>query len=77
MVLFCAAIKSDAFSLLGLFFLSHVQLNSCAISVVFRLKELYNHFPQFCFLMLNSNTGNHVTVSKTNDLYSIELITIW
>ena len=44
MALFCAAIRIDSFSLLRISFLSHIQVFSCEISIVCRLKYSYSCF---------------------------------
>ena len=53
MALFCAAIRRDPVSRLSFSFLSLVQVFSCEISSVYRLKYLYNHFySHFCFQVI-------------------------
>ena len=52
MALFCA-IRRDSVSLLKFPFLSYVQVFSCEISTVCRLKCPYSCFsPHFCFLVI-------------------------
>ena len=53
MALFCAAIRRDLVSLLGFDFLSHVQVFSCEMSLVSRLKRQKSCFSShFCFLVI-------------------------
>ena len=51
--LFCAAFRSDSVSLKRFPFFSHVQVFSCEMSLVFRLKCPYDYFSfHFCFLFI-------------------------
>ena len=53
MALFCAAIRRDSVSLLRFLFLCHVQVFSCEISLVCRLKYPYSCFSShFYFLVI-------------------------
>ena len=53
MALFYTAIRRDSVSLLKFPFLSHVQVFSCEISLVCRLKFPYNSFSShFCSLLI-------------------------
>ena len=53
MALFCAAIRKDSISLLRFPFLRHVQVFSCEVPLVCRLKYLYSCFAShFCFLII-------------------------
>ena len=53
MALFCATIKRDLVSLVRFPFLSHVQIFSCEISLVCRLKCLHSClFSHFCFQVI-------------------------
>ena len=53
MALFCVAIRRDSASVLALSFLSYVQVFLLDISLVYRLKYLYNCFStHFCFLLI-------------------------
>ena len=53
MALFCAAINRYSVSLLRFPFISHVQVFSCEISLVFCLKYPYNYFSSyFGFLVI-------------------------
>ena len=52
MALFCAAIRRDSVSLLKFPFLSHVQVLSCEMLFISRLKRPWSCFPShFCFLV--------------------------
>ena len=52
MALFCIAIRRDSVSLLKLTFLSHVQVLSCVMLFISRLKCPWSCFPShFCFLV--------------------------
>ena len=52
MALFCAAIRRDSVSLLKFPFLSHVQVLSCEMLFINRLKRPWSCFPShFCFLV--------------------------
>ena len=51
--LFCAAIRRDSVSLLKFPFLSHVQVLSCEMLFISRLKRPWSCFPShFCFLVI-------------------------
>ena len=51
--LFCAAVRRDSVSLLKFHFLSHVQVLSCEILFISRLKRPLSYFPShFCFLVI-------------------------
>ena len=53
MALLCAAIRRDSLSLLRFSFLSHIQIYSCEVSLVFRMKYPYSCFSSpFCFLVI-------------------------
>ena len=53
MTLFCAVVRRDLVSLKRFLLLSHVQVFSCKISSVYRLKYTYSCFsPHFCFLVV-------------------------
>ena len=53
MALFRAAIRRDSVSLLRFPFLSHVQVFSCEILLISRLKRLLSCFSSpFCFLVI-------------------------
>ena len=53
MALFCAAIRRGSVSLLKFPFLSHVQVLSCEMLFISRLKRPWSCFPShFCFLVV-------------------------
>ena len=53
MTLFCVAMRRDSVSLVRFLFLSHVQVFSCEILLICRLKYSYTCFTShFCFLVI-------------------------
>ena len=54
MALFCAAIRRDSVSLFKFPFLSHVQVLSCHMLFISRLKRPWSCFPShFCFIVID------------------------